>query len=171
MRRHAIALLLAATITLPLSGCFGAFDPHDAVDSANDIANSATDFADQMTEMADALSSVEWNKISKLAVYDAQTGEQVAEITDQTAIETAFAGLSDVNGVAATPDAPAEYRAEIWQPTTITAGETEPSGEIKVLEVATYEGCDVVTMTVTPIGFTLSLTSPQTASALRELAG
>lgn len=171
MRRHAIALALAATMTLPLSGCFGIFDPLGTLDAASDVADSATDFANQMTEMADALSSVEWDKVSKLAVYDAQTGEQVAEITDQAAIENAFAGLSDVNGVAATPNAPAEYRAEIWQPATITAGETKPSGEIQVLEVVTYEDSDVVTMTVTPIDFTLSLTSPQTAAALRELAG
>lgn len=50
-----------------------------------------------------------------------------------------------------------------------TRGSVIPGGNSLV--AVTYEGPDVVTMTVTSIGFSLSLTSPQIAAALRGLAG
>lgn len=170
VHRHVLALMLACALTLPLTGCFTAFNPSGAANTADDFAAAASDFADQMTEMADALSSVEWNKVSRLTLYDAQTGEQLAEVPDQAEIESVFAGLAGVNNLAAAPDAATELRAEVWQPATIKAGEAKPNGEVKVLELTTYEDSDVVTLTVSPIGLELCFSAPETAASVRALA-
>lgn len=170
MCRHVLALALISALVLPLTGCFAAFGPSHAADDADDFAAAASDFADQMTQMANALSSVEWNKVSHLTLYDAQTSEQLAEVLDQAEIEGVFAELAGVNNLVAAPDAAAELRAEVRQPATIKAGETKPSGEVKVLELTTYEGSDVVTLTVAPIGLELSFSAPETAASVRALA-
>ena len=47
--RTAIAALLAATVALPLAGCFGLPGP-------DEIASQAEDFASQAQELADTLS-------------------------------------------------------------------------------------------------------------------
>ena len=86
--RTAIAALLAATIALPLAGCFG-------LPGLDDVADQAEDFASQAQELADTLSDVDWGKVSRLVVRDAQTGEVVRELTDQDQIEGAFDPLSD----------------------------------------------------------------------------
>lgn len=104
--RTAIAALLAATIALPLTGCFG-------LPGLDDVADQAEDVASQAQELADTLSSVDWGKVSRLVVRDARTGEVVRELTDQDQIEGAFDPLSDENGLAAEPDADAEYAFEL----------------------------------------------------------
>ena len=81
--RTAIAALLAATVALPLAGCFG-------LPGLDDVADQAEDFASQAQELADTLSDVDWGKVSRLVVRDAQTGEVVRELTDQDQIEGAF---------------------------------------------------------------------------------
>ena len=96
--RTAIAALLAATVALPLAGCFG-------LPGLDDVADQAEDFASQAQELADTLSGVDWGKVSRLVVRDAGTGEVVRELTDQDQIEGAFDPLSDENGLAAEPDA------------------------------------------------------------------
>ena len=106
--RTAIAALLAATIALPLAGCFG-------LPGLGDVAGQAEGFASQAQELADTLSNVDWGKVSRLVVRDARTGEVVRELTDQGEIEGAFDPLSDENGLAAEPDADAEYAFELWQ--------------------------------------------------------
>ena len=102
--RTAIAALLAATVALPLAGCFG-------LPGLDDVADQAEDFASQAQELADTLSNVDWGKVSRLVVRDAQTGEVVRELTDQDQIEGAFDPLSDENGLAAEPDADARRRS------------------------------------------------------------
>lgn len=109
--RTAIAALLAASVALPLTGCFG-------LPGLDDFAGQAEDFASQAQELADTLSDVDWGKVSRLVVRDAQTGEVVRELTDQDQIGGAFDPLSDANGLAAEPDADAEYAFELWQPET-----------------------------------------------------
>ncbi len=158
----ALALTLAAS-ALPLAGCFSVLD-------AQDVADAATDLAEQATDLADALSSVEWGKLSRLVIRDAETGAVTGELTDQARIEDAFAALSGVNDVAPEPDAAEEYLFEVWQPETIKTGQTEPAGELQVLGVTTYQSSDVISLTVTPIGLTLHLSSPETADTLRALA-
>ena len=163
--RTAIAALLAAAVALPLTGCFGLPSPSDIADQAEDVASQAQ-------ELADTLSGVEWGKVSRLVVRDAQTGEVVRELTDQAQIEGAFDPLSDENGLAAEPDAGAEYVFELWQPETQKAGQDASDlDEVKVLEVTTYEGSPVVGLEVSPIGLRLNLTSQSAADALRALAG
>lgn len=163
--RTAIAALLAATIALPLAGCFGLPGP-------DEIASQAEDFASQAQELADTLSNIDWGKVSCLVVRDAQTGEVVRELTDQDEIEGAFDPLSDESGLAAEPDADAEYVFELWQPETQRLGQDAADlDEVKVLEVTTYEGSPVVGIEVSPIGLKLHLTSQAAADALRALAG
>ena len=163
--RTAIAALLAATVGLPLAGCFG-------LPSPSDIADQAEDFASQAQELADTLSDVDWGKVSRLVVRDAQTGEVVRELTDQDQIEDAFEPFSEESGIAAEPDADAEYAFELWQPETQKLGQSaDDLGEVKVLEVTTYEGSPVVELEVSPIGLRLYLTSRAAADALRALAG
>ena len=166
MRVHtAIAALLAATIALPLTGCFG-------LPGLDDVADQAEDFASQAQELADTLSNVDWGKVSRLVVRDARTGEVVRELTDQDQIEGAFDPLSDENGLAAEPDADAEYAFELWQPETQRLGQDAADlGEVKVLEVTTYEGSPVVELEVSPIGLRLHITSRAAADSLRALAG
>ena len=156
--RTAIAALLAATIALPLAGCFGLPEPDE--------------FAGQAQELADTLSNVDWGKVSRLVVRDAQTGEVIREVTDQTEIEDAFEPFSDENGIAAEPDEPAEYVFELWEPETQKLGQSaDDLKEYKGLEVTTYEGSPVVGLEVSPIGLRLYLTSQSAADALRSLAG
>lgn len=161
MFRRSAALVLAAMLSLSLAGCFGLERIGDAVDAA-------TDLADRATEAADALSSVEWGKLSRAVVRDAASGEKIAEVTDQSAIGSAFTGLSRECGLAATPDAAEEYVIEVWQPATATVAN---GGDTEVLEVTTYESSDVVTLEVTPVGLTLTLDAPAgAADDLRALA-
>ena len=156
--RTAIVALLAATIALPLTGCFGLPEPDE--------------FAGQVQELADTLSNVDWGKVSRLVVRDAQTGEVIREVTDQTEIEDAFEPFSEENGLATEPDEPAEYVFELWQPETQKLGQDVTDlDEVKVLEVTTYEGSPVVELEVSPIGLRLHLTSRAAADALRSLAG
>ena len=61
--RAAIASLLAATIALPLAGCFG-------LPGLGDVADQAEEFASQAQELADTLSEVEWGKVSRLVVRE-----------------------------------------------------------------------------------------------------
>ena len=156
--RTAIAALLAVTIALPLTGCFGLPEPDE--------------FAGQVQELADTLSNVDWGKVSRLVVRDARTGEVVRELTDQDQIEGAFDPLSDENGLATEPDADVEYGFELWQPETQKLGQDAADlDEVKVLEVTTYEGSPVVGLEVSPIGLRLHLTSQAAADSLRALAG
>ena len=141
---------------MPLTGCFGLPSPSDIADKAEDVASQAQ-------ELADTLSGVEWGKVSRLVVR---------ELTDQDTIEGAFDPLSDENGLAAEPDAGAEYAFELWQPETQKAGQDASDlDEAKVLEVTTYEGSPVVGLEVSPIGLRLYLTSQAAADSLRALAG
>ena len=156
--RTVIAALLAATIALPLAGCFGLPEPDE--------------FAGQAQELADTLSNVDWGRVSRLVVRDAQTGEVIREVTDQTEIEDAFEPFSEENGLATEPDEPAEYVFELWQPETQKLGQDVADlDEVKVLEVTTYEGSPVVGLEVSPIGLRLHLTSRAAADSLRALAG
>ena len=163
--RTVIATLLAASVALPLAGCFG-------LPGLGDVADQAEDFASQAQELADTLSNVDWGKVSRLVVRDAQTGEVIREVTDQTEIEDAFDPLSDENGLATEPDADAEHIFELWQPETQKLGQSaDDLEEYKGLEVTTYEGSPVVGLEVSPIGLRLHLTSRAAADSLRALAG
>ena len=162
--RTVIVALLAAAVALPLTGCFG-------LPGLDDVAGQAQQIATQAQELADTLSGIEWGKVSRLVVRDAQTGEVVREVTDQGEIEDAFEPFSDENGLAAEPDADAEYVFELWQPETQKLGQDAADlDEVKVLEVTTYKGSPVVELEVSPIGLRLHLTSQSAADALRSLA-
>ena len=155
--RTVIAALLAATIALPLAGCFGLPEPDE--------------FAGQAQELADTLSDVDWGKVCRLVVRDAQTGEIIREVTDQTEIENAFEPFSGESGIATEPDADAEYVFELWEPETQKLGQSaDDLKEYKGLEVTTYKGSPVVGLEVSPIGLRLHLTSQAAADALRALA-
>ena len=163
--RTVISALLAASIAIPLTGCFGLPGP-------DDIANQAEDFASQAQELADTLSDVDWGKVCRLVVRDAQTGEIIREVTDQGEIENAFEPFSEESGLAEEPDADAEYVFELWEPETQKLGQSaDDLKEYKGLEVTTYEGSPVVGLEVSPIGLKLYLTSQPAADALRSLAG
>ena len=163
--RTVIAALLAASIALPLAGCFGLPSPRDIADQAEDIASQAQ-------ELADTLSDVDWGKVCRLVVRDAQTGEVIREVTDQTEIENAFEPFSGEGGIATEPEEPAEYVFELWEPETQKLGQSaDDLKEYKGLEVTTYEGSSVVGLKVSPIGLKLHLTSQAAADALRALAG
>lgn len=166
MKAHsAVAALLAATLAMPLTGCFGLPGPDEIADQAEDVASQAQ-------ELADTLSNVDWGKVCRLVVKDAQTGEVVREVTDQTEIEDAFEPFSKENGIASEPDADAEYVFELWEPETQKVGQSaDDLKEYKGLEVTTYEGSPVVGLEVSPIGLKLYLTSQSAADALRALAG
>ena len=163
--RTAIAALLAATIALPLAGCFG-------LPGLDDVAGQAEEVASQAQELADTLSGVDWGKVCRLVVRDAQTGEVVRELTDQTEIEGAFEPFSEESGIATEPEERAEYVFELWEPETQKLGQSaDDLEEYKGLEVTTYEGSPVVGLELSPIGLRLHLTSPTAADALRALAG
>ena len=163
--RTAIAALLAAAVALPLMGCFGLPGPDDIADQAEEVASQAQ-------ELADTLSNVDWGKVCHLVVKDAQTGEVIREVTDQTEIEDAFEPFSEESGIATEPDADAEYVFELWEPETQKLGQSaDDLKEYKGLEVTTYEGSPVVGLEVSPIGLRLYLTSQSAADALRSLAG
>ena len=162
--RLALAALLAATLSLPLGGCFGIPGP-------DEIAGKAEELASQAQELAGTLSNVEWGKVSRLVVKDATSGEVVREVTDQGEIEQAFAALSNENGLASAPEEPAEYIFELWEPETIKAGQDASDvEEYKGLEATTYEGSPVVTLEVSPIGLRLHISSQAAADSLRALA-
>ena len=163
--RAAIAALLAATIALPLAGCFG-------LPGLGDVADQAEDFASQAQELADTLSGVEWGKVSRLVVRDAQTGEVVRELTDQAQIEGAFESLSGENGLASEPEGGRRVRLRAVAARDAEGGQDAADlDEVKVLEVTTYEGSPVVGLEVSPIGLRLYLTSQAAADSLRALAG
>ena len=162
--RTGIATLLAASIALSLTGCFG-------MPSPSDIANQAEDFASQAQELADTFSNVDWGKVCRLVVRDAQNGEVIREVTDQREIENAFEPFSGEGGIATEPDEPAEYVFELWEPETQKLGQSaDDLKEYKGLEVTTYEESPVVGVEVSPIGLKLYLTSQAAADALRALA-
>lgn len=163
--RVVLATLLAAALALPLGGCFGIPDP-------DEIAGKAEDAASQAQELAGTLSDVEWGKVSRLVVKDAASGEVVREVTDQGEVERAFVSLSNENGLTSSPDEPAEYVFELWQPETQKAGQSaDDLEEIKVLEATTYEGSPAVTLEMSPIGLRLHISSQAAADSLRSLAG
>ncbi len=168
-----VAALLAATLALPLAGCFGLPTPGEIANQAGEIASRADDLAGQALELADTLSGIDYGKTSRLVVRDAATGDVVREVTDKTQIEAAFEPLSGVNGLASAPDAAAEYVLELWQPETQKAGQDASDvQDVKVLEVTTYEGSPTVTIEVSIIGLKLDLAaSEETVDALRALAG
>lgn len=166
---------LALVLALPMSGCFATSAVEDTAKDIADAASGAVDaaqgLAESATEWADALKTIEAGKISRMVVIDAQSGATIAEITDQTTVEQVIAPLSGMNGLAGEPDAAAEYRFEVWQPRTVLAGETAADAEdVKVLELTTFEGSDVLKMTITPVSLSICLDSPDTANALRGLA-
>lgn len=162
--RTVITALLAATVALPLTGCFGLPGLDDAIDQAEDLASQAQ-------ELANTLSDVDWGKVCRLVVKDAQTGEVIREVTDQGEIGDAFEPFSEENGIAAEPDGDAEYVFELWEPETQKLGQSaDDLEEYKGLEVTTYEGSPVVGVEVSPIGLKLYLTSKSAADALRALA-
>ena len=163
--RIACTALLAATVALPLSGCFGLPFPSDIADQAQEVASQAQ-------EIADAFSNVEYDKLSRLVMRDASTNEVVCEITDQATIEDALAPLSGTNGLADVPGEPAEYLIEVWQPETRKAGQNaDDLDEIQILEITTYVNSSSVTLEVCPIGLELSLaTGDGTVDELRALA-
>ncbi len=172
MRRTAIAILIAAAATLPLAGCFNLSSLGDLAGRAGEVAGQAEDAASQAQELAGALSDVDWGKVCRLVVRDAQTGEVIREVTDQAEIEGAFEPFSEESGIAAEPDEPAEYVFELWEPETQKLGQSaDDLEEYKGLEVTTYEGSPVVGLEVSPIGLKLHLTSQAAADALRALAG
>lgn len=163
--RVVLATLLAAALALPLGGCFGIPDP-------DEIAGKAEDAASQAQELAGTLSDVEWGKVSRLVVKDAASGEVVREVTDQGEVERAFVSLSNENGLTSSPDEPAEYVFELWQPETQKAGQSaDDLEEVKVLEATTYEGSPAVTLEMSPIGLRLHISSQAAADSLRSLAG
>ena len=163
--RTAIAALLAAAVALPLAGCFGLPGLDDAIDQAEDLASQAQ-------ELADTLSNVDWGKVCRLVVKDAQTGEVIREVTDQGEIEDAFEPFSGESGIATEPDGDAEYVFELWEPETQKLGQSaDDLEEYKGVEVTTYEGSPVVGVEVSPIGLRLYLTSQSAADSLRALAG
>lgn len=163
--RVVLATLLAAALALPLGGCFGIPDP-------DEIAGKAEDAASQAQDLAGTLSDVEWGKVSRLVVKNAASGEVVREVTDQGEIERAFVSLSNENGLTSSPDEPAEYVFELWQPETQKAGQsTDDLEEVKVLEATTYEGSPAVTLEMSPIGLRLHISSQAAADSLRALAG
>ena len=168
-RRRIAALALVAALSLSLAGCFGL---GEKVDEAQSLADSLTDMAENATEVAQTLEDIDWGKTVRAVVRDAATGEELAEITDQAQIDEIFSPLSQVNGMAPTPDAPEEYVVEIWEPEAIKLGQSaDDVGEYKGLEVVTYEGSDVVTLTVVPIDLSINLASEGgVAEAIRELA-
>ena len=168
MRHRPVALILAAALSFSLAGCFGLDDKSE---DSTGLTGMLTDMAENATEIARELEGIQWDKTSRAVVYDAD-GTQVAEITDQTQIDEIFSPLSQVNGLAPTPDAEREYVIEIWQPATIKLGETaDDADETKVVEVVTYEGSDVVTLTVLPISLSINLASEGgVADAIRALA-
>ena len=168
MRHRAVALILAATLSFSLAGCFGLGEKDE---DSTGLTDMLTDMAENATEIARELESIDWSKTVRAVVYDAD-GTQVAEITDQAQIDEIFSPLSQVNGLAPTPDAEREYVVEIWEPETIKLGQSaDDVGEYKGLEVVTYEGSDVVTLTVVPISLSINLSSEGgVADAIRALA-
>lgn len=170
--RVVLATLLAAALALPLGGCFGIPDPDEIAGKAEDAVSRAEDAASQAQELAGTLSDVEWGKVSRLVVKDAASGEVVREVTDQGEVERAFVSLSNENGLTSSPDEPAEYVFELWQPETQKAGQSaDDLEEVKVLEATTYEGSPAVTLEMSPIGLRLHISSQAAADSLRSLAG
>lgn len=168
MRHRAVAIALAAALSFSLAGCFGLGEKDE---DSTGLTDMLTDMAENATEIARELESIDWSKTVRAVVYDAD-GSQVAEITDQAQIDEIFSPLSQVNGLAPTPDAEREYVVEIWEPETIRLGQSaDDVGEYKGLEVVTYEGSDVVTLTVVPISLSINLSSEGgVADAIRALA-
>ena len=167
-RSRIVTFALAAALSLPLAGCFGLGEQGDR---AQDLTNSLVDMAENATEIARTLEGIEWGKTSRAVVRDAATGEQIAEVTDQAQIDRIFSPLSQVNGIAPTPDAPEEYVMEIWQPSTVTLlGGEDAADEVEVVHLTTYEGSDVVRLTVVPISLSVNLASESgVADAIRAL--
>lgn len=166
--RRVATFVIAAALSFSLAGCFGLGEKNE---DSTGLTDMLTDLAENATEIARELESIDWSKTVRAVVYDAD-GEQVAEITDQTQIDEIFSPLSQVNGLAPTPDAGREYVVEIWEPETIKLGQSaDDVGEYKGLEVVTYEGSDVVTLTVVPISLSINLSSEGgVADAIRALA-
>ena len=168
MRHRAVAIALAAALSFSLAGCFGLGEKDE---DSTGLTDMLTDMAENATEVARELESIDWSKTVRAVVYDAD-GSQVAESTDQAQTDEIFSPLSQVNGLAPTPDAEREYVVEIWGPETIRLGQSaDDVGEYKGLEVVTYEGSDVVTLTVVPISLSINLSSEGgVADAIRALA-
>ena len=168
MRHRAVAIALAAALSFSLAGCFGLGEKDE---DSTGLTDMLTDMAENATEVARELESIDWSKTVRAVVYDAD-GEQVAEITDQAQSDEIFSPLSQVNGLAPTPDAEREYVVEIWEPETVKLGQSaDDVGEYKGLEVVTYKGSDVVTLTVVPISLSINLSSEGgVADAIRALA-
>ncbi len=167
-RRRIATLALAAVLSFSLTGCFGLGEQNDG---SEDPVDALVDVAENATEVARTLGDIDWGKSVRAVVRDAKTGEQLAEITDQAQISEVFSPLSQVNGMAPTPDAPKEYVVELWEPETIKLGQTaDDVDEYKGMEIVTYEGSDVVTLTVVPIDLSINLTSEGgVADAIRDL--
>ena len=129
------------------------------------VARPSTAAADDLSD----LSAIQQEIQEHNADYK-EAQEQVDEL--QAQIDEIFSPLSQVNGLAPTPDAEREYVVEIWEPETVKLGQSaDDVGEYKGLEVVTYKGSDVVTLTVVPISLSINLSSEGgVADAIRALA-
>lgn len=148
-------------------------------DLSNDLASLQDDFAGLPDGIASSLSQLDESSYTRVIVLDAATGETVAETSDLTLINQAFAGFSGAWDLAGESDVaaagPAAYIIELWQRETVQLGENpQDVGEFRVCSVTTYRDSErVVRFEVLDgglIGFDLIAQEDGAATPLKELA-
>lgn len=163
----------ALAFVLSMAGCAGTAP--SAADAETDAAqgagaDAAQDAAQGSSDSFDAAVGVDFSDATRVVIRDAATGEQLAEVTDPSAMTEAFAPFSGEQGISLTPDAPEEYRFEVWQRETDESGDVEPDGdEFEAYEITTYQGSDTIRMKVVLLDISFSMTPESGAENLRQL--
>lgn len=130
-------------------------DAADAVDGALDgVAETfgmLEYFEGLVGEGADAGASLLHDtKDASLTVRDAKSGEELAHVEDAQAAKDIVMQANFVRLTSSHPDeATAEYEVVVWQDETVKLGQEEDDvREVEVLSFTTYEGSDIVTVSL-----------------------
>lgn len=197
-----IAAVCAAFVMLAfaLSGCFVTDPVETTLDDARNAVNDAQEAVDQAARdvqdatgdvqdviagianapqaLSDMFSSADalFSKMASVAVYDAQTGEELAVVEDAQAVQDVASQLNLVQLVSSHPDSStAEYQITFSQNTTIQLLQSpDEVRDVEAVTFTTYRDSNVVEIYIpaAPEGmntFDFEVTQ-EFAEALRSLA-
>lgn len=198
--RLLVASAASALLVATLSGCVVANpadttldDAREAVQEAQDALDAAaTDVQGAMDDVSDAFSGIAnapqalldmfgsadalFSKMTSVAVYDAQTGEEIAVIDDRQAVADVVSKVNLVKLVSSHPDSSTvEYQITFSQNETIKLGQS--ADELKRMEAitfTTYRGSNVVEIYISAAPESMNTfdfeVTQEFADALRGLA-
>lgn len=139
----------------------------DFADSLGDLGGTLGNLGDIPQMLDDLFASDDAaTKTDRVVVEDAQTGAVVADITDTDGLKrvvSTFSGLDCASWelVSSAPDAAAHRVLHFFQHDTVLLGQSVENVESsEVARLTTFDGSNVIEITVLPLDFTLQFKVP-----------